>query len=720
MRLIKKLILPALLFFPSQLSGYFSEVKLNNEMHRVDINEDRKIIQLNAENEKVIKLSSVALINHQKRLLEIGLHELDYEIYGMAKSTILKSKDLSSRIKSIGNLFGAGIKFPWQAIALMNSNSKVYALREVIPNRKIAREYLDSLGEIESEDYNKLNDAYNYLKELNQIVSSSSRLIKDTVDASEIKFVITPGEISNLKKDIHYLNGKSIEKLWKTVEERFRQSKDYSKYSKDIKIKKSENLEDYLKRFFFVNEPLKELIAKNYKIPLETTSQYDSKLNSEIDIEIKKSLRKNDGYNLDLMVSIKDYKKEKGFENTFVLNKSKSSVFMFSPPGCETSSSEQSIYSMKALDGKMHGSFEEIFPKGEDKLITAKLNAAEYLVNKALKKIFPGNYTRATNVLGWIMSHIINYENNKKEVQKKSLLERLSEDYSVKEIQLYPSDSQTPAYSISIPVEKQEDPIYVMLNIGIQDWQQKSTGKIEGLIFEIKNDVATEKLEEIVIPPLWIERINSSCKGSPPSNENGYAKFLRSLKNDSPSGLSKIVGDLAEKIIAQNKMEDDNKIGRDKYLWCPSKGVVLKEMNSEILKIRRKNYGWILSEPFVKKKEDGTLDVLTSFSDKLYKNINPKDNVPNKVTNAFLKDVVDEELIDIIKTEKIGNGHCILALLNSGHQYYCYFPTTFDENDYHLEFTGSLNKLNSSLGISPLEKIYLSTRMSFEDGKLKI
>jgi len=166
MRRLKKLILPALLFLPSALSGYSREIKLDNREYDVAVNEDRKIIQVKAEPEKIEKLSSLTLLDHQKSLLEIGLHELDYEILEMAKGTILKSKDLSSRIKSIGDMFGAGISFPWKAIALMNSSSKVYALREVLPKRMAAKRYLDSIGDVESWDQKNLVEAYGNLKKL--------------------------------------------------------------------------------------------------------------------------------------------------------------------------------------------------------------------------------------------------------------------------------------------------------------------------------------------------------------------------------------------------------------------------------------------------------------------------------------------------------------------------------------------------------------------------
>ena len=50
------------------------------------------------------------------------------------------------------------------------------------------------------------------------------------------------------------------------------------------KIKKSEGLEDYLKRFLVINGSPKDLIEKSYPISLETQSQYDSKLNAAVDV----------------------------------------------------------------------------------------------------------------------------------------------------------------------------------------------------------------------------------------------------------------------------------------------------------------------------------------------------------------------------------------------------------------------------------------------------
>ena len=91
-------------------------------------------------------------------------------------------------------------------------------------------------------------------------------------------------------------------------------------------------IEDYIKRFEIINEEPKELLQKKYKVSLKTQSQYDPGVGAEVNFEIKRSLEKNDEHSLDVLISLKDYREKKGFENKNVINPAQTSVLFFLHP----------------------------------------------------------------------------------------------------------------------------------------------------------------------------------------------------------------------------------------------------------------------------------------------------------------------------------------------------------------------------------------------------
>ena len=106
------------LYLPSKSNAYFSSAEINGKSYLVEIDEEKKKIWVNSENNSLLKLAKYALIHHQKEALQFQLNQLDYEIYQMISNSISKSKALSRNIKSLGDLANIKIKLPCQLIIL--------------------------------------------------------------------------------------------------------------------------------------------------------------------------------------------------------------------------------------------------------------------------------------------------------------------------------------------------------------------------------------------------------------------------------------------------------------------------------------------------------------------------------------------------------------------------------------------------------------------------
>ncbi len=716
MRLMRKILLPALLLAPSPASGYGAGVILENKAYSVKVSENRKLIEVRPNDARRKRVSSIAFIKHERRLLELGLNGLNYGIYELGKDSISSSKNLSSRIKTMGDFLNTNVSIPWQTLALMKMDAKILACKEVWPNRAAARSLLNSI-DLES-DPAMLNEYYGKIQDMMQIIDFSSNLIRDVRESTDIRFAITEKEISNLKDEAHYANITWIEGLWDSVKSRysksandvitgrFYQSEQYGNYLKSLsRMRKGESLDKILERYSSAN-PSKILFRNSYPVSLETQSQYDVPLKTSMEVLIERSLERSGEHNLDITLSTKDSGKEKGWADAFVLNKSKNSLFVFYPSDYSIGDSEQGIYSLKsdAKSGEFSGTLEEVFPSGKDRKISMKMEFTEFAFKKAVGLISPNNITRVNNIMDWIAKKILEYNSGKLEKQKGDFMERLSTDYSVKEIPLYPIDSQFSSLSVSLPVGDQEAPIYLMINVGIQDWEQRSTGQLENIIIEIKNDGASEKKEEMIIPPRWLENIGAFC--SRYSDGRNYSA-LRSLPNDAPSFLQGETGRIIDRIV-----------GKESVNYICKKDELIQGINKEVMRIKRKDYGWIISEPFVKIMEDGMISVMTSYPKREYSTLNPSNDIPNNIGGA-LRDVADIDFIRRSSLEKIGSAYCSLNLSTSGHSYDCYLPALFDENSFHVEFLENIGKLKM-INLSPLDNIYVSTKISFEKGKEKI
>lgn len=699
---------------PSAASPYLSNIRLDSKEYVVEVDELRKLIQTKAEDDgKAEKAAMKAFVSHQKSILHLQMNELDYEIWQLASGSISKSKDLSSKIKSLGDLFKVKLEIPWWSLALMKLDAKVLACGEVLPVREDAKNYLDVLEKSEPEkDARKLNEFYNRLKALSYALDSAISLIKDTIESTDPRFIMTSNELSDLKKEIHYANAIKIEEKMKSMKDRFYESKEYRDYSQKKSRKIDiEDIEDVLGRYEIINSLPKPLFDGDYPVLLYTQSQFDSPLKASVKIKVEKSLEKNEDYNLKLSLLLKDYDKRKMWPEAVVFNKSKSSLFIFHPSSCDIGISEQSIYSLRAGENsELQGKLEEVAQLGKDKRITMKLNASKSAFKKALKLLFPGKLMVSSNLSEWISKKIVSSEEKKKEEKKQTLLERLYDDYEPKEIQFYPSNSQASAYFFSIPVENQDSPIYAMLNIGIQDWMQHSTGVLENLVIEIPQEGSAKKYEEeMVIPARWLKRIDA-CSYQIRASEGGYAGFLRSIARDAPSPLQGAFSALAEGVIQQNSL--DSRPSR--VASCQPKENLLKQINSEVLKLRRKDYGWILSEPWIKNLDQGRIDVLTSLSRKEYEVLDSSNSIPNSIITSFGKTISDEEFLKEADVEKLGEIYCNLVLSKDSHSYDCYAPCILDSHP-HVEFVDNLKDYKSML--SQLEGIYFQTKVSFKSNK---
>jgi hypothetical protein len=498
---LKELALASLLFFlPAKIDAdYLGQINLNGKDVVVEKNDsDMKIITDSNENIRE---------KRYRAFLDEKNEDMANEISGLNNSML----DLLGTPYSIGregrgkmNAIFRKQVIPIQAFVYYNANPKLFVLDEGRKIGNIGSKELEK-GEnlLSGMDSNYYALYFSNWCDLINKIKATSRLIEDIKELTDIKFLFTCEEISDIKRDLVSWDIKNLEEMARVKLEVLKEA--HKMGEKQIKVKNTEAYQDYLKKIS--NKRLKnnlEGAIGKYEtkiVPIELLKDIISQISmlSEtklektrmINLEIKlERTRTNPGKcNYRLWTFSKEWKNaQKSIDQYYVL-KFPDSLLIAHPKEVIIGNLVQKSYNVFSEWNDMKGKWLTDFAEDKNNRTIIEDKAKKYLMDETISHLIKGYIIKTKNIAEWLSWKITeNYETQK--VEKREELKKMFEkDYELTEIKICPSDGDITAKYFGFSMTDTNREIYVLERIRVENGflQNRSFGNLESLILAGKS-----------------------------------------------------------------------------------------------------------------------------------------------------------------------------------------------------------------------------------------
>ena len=498
---LKELALASLLFFlPAKIDAdYLGQINLNGKDVVVEKNDsDMKIITDSNENIRE---------KRYRAFLDEKNEDMANEISGLNNSML----DLLGTPYSIGregrgkmNAIFRKQVIPIQAFVYYNANPKLFVLDEGRKIGNIGSKELEK-GEnlLSGMDSNYYALYFSNWCDLINKIKATSRLIEDIKELTDIKFLFTCEEISDIKRDLVSWDIKNLEEMARVKLEVLKEA--HKMGEKQIKVKNTEAYQDYLKKIS--NKRLKnnlEGAIGKYEtkiVPIELLKDIISQISmlSEtklektrmINLEIKlERTRTNPGKcNYRLWTFSKEWKNAKKSIDQYYVLKFPDSLLIAHPKEVIIGNLVQKSYNVFSEWNDMKGKWLTDFAEDKNNRTIIEDKAKKYLMDETISHLIKGYIIKTKNIAEWLSWKITeNYETQK--VEKREELKKMFEkDYELTEIKICPSDGDITAKYFGFSMTDTNREIYVLERIRVENGflQNRSFGNLESLILAGKS-----------------------------------------------------------------------------------------------------------------------------------------------------------------------------------------------------------------------------------------
>jgi len=498
---LKELALASLLFFlPAKIDAdYLGQINLNGKDVVVEKNDsDMKIITNSNENIRE---------KRYRAFLDEKNEDMANEISGLNNSMV----DLLGTPYSIGRegrgkmnaIFRKNV-IPIQAFVYYNANPKLFVLDE---GRKIGNIGCKELEKGEN-ILTRMDSNYYFLYfsnwcDLINKIKATSQLIEDIKELTDIKFLFTCEEISDIKRDLVSWDIKNLEEMARVKLEVLKEA--HKMGEKRIKVKNTKAYQDYLKKISNkrLKNNLEETIGKYETkiVPIELLKDIISQISmlSEtklektgmINLEIKlERTRTNPGKcNYRLWTFSKEWKNAKKSIDQYYVLKFPDSLLIVHPKEVIIGNLVQKSYNVFSEWNDMKGKWLTDFAEDKNNRTIIEDKAKKYLMDETISHLIKGYIVKTKNIAEWLSWKITeNYETQK--VEKREELKKMFEkDYDLTEIKICPSDGDITAKYFGFSMTDTNREIYILERIRVENGflQNRSFGDLESLILAGKS-----------------------------------------------------------------------------------------------------------------------------------------------------------------------------------------------------------------------------------------
>lgn len=487
---LKEIILASALLLPSTLhSDYLAQINMNNK-EVVVAKDDEDMCMIIESSESIKEKKYRAVLEEMKENManeNSGLNNSMLELLGTPYSSGREGRGKMSAI--------FGEKIPIEAFVYYNANPKLFVLNE---GREIGN---ISSKEIEKGDkmlsgmpplYYSLY--FNNWTDFISRIKAASKLTKDIKELTEIKFLFTTDEISDIKNDLKRWNIKDLEQMARVKFEilkqaskagekeiRIKDTNAYKEYLKSISKKPKTNLDNLLEKYETKITPVE--ILKNDISQMTMVSEYNLKEIEKINLEIKleKTRINENKSSYRLWTFSKDWKSEKSGINEYYVLKFPCSLLICHPKDSKIGNLVQKSYNVYSEGNKMNGKWMTDFAEDKNNKIVIKDKARDYAMDTAISNLIKGYIIKTKNISEWIYWKISEDIGQKWENRKNDLIEILGNDYILTEIVICPSDSDITAKYFGFSITETGKDVYIFEKVRVENGllQNRSFGESE-------------------------------------------------------------------------------------------------------------------------------------------------------------------------------------------------------------------------------------------------
>lgn len=544
----------------NQASAFSSQVVFQGRLHRVEVAEDLKMIQVEAKDWfDFYGAAMIAHTDHQKALLEKDIENLNYGIYALAKDSISQSRVLSKDVNKVLEWIDQEEgKIPWWTFVYYGVTPKFIALKEV---GAVKREVSRFLKDYENKGLGKRPETYNEVLYLRSLVKSTRELIEDVRKVTDLSFPLTLEEMSklerNIPKHINYADIERIEKTTKDIVARLEESLKESGISRQHQWRK-----DGASRRKKSATPLIDIVkahmgVKDPPVTFFRESQERSLLDglgkktggTNLELAVKRACQKDRNYTLTLDISTLTLPENDIHERGFI-DAPRTSIFLFYHTKASLAEVSQSATTDQVRSGKVESETMELLRSNQDKI---GIDAIKATYTEVLHTTAKGHVMQLRNILPYIAKKLSGARRARVENARDSVDDGEGlEGYTIVEIPLIPTIHGASSYHVSMPLRNLSiKPAYLFLSVGVKDWGDKARGQLENILIEIPNrDMDPVESEEVIQnKPLQIKEDAQQAAPTPqPLRSYGWGfnfgfPIPRSFKNIG-AGAEKVGRDL--------------------------------------------------------------------------------------------------------------------------------------------------------------------------------
>lgn len=509
---LKELALASLLFF-------FPLKATADYLAQINVNGKEVVVEKNDSDMKMITDSNEDI--HEKKyrtILEEQREEMANELSGLNNGML----DLLGTPYSVGRE-GRGKmsaifrkKIPIYAFVYYNANPKLFVLDEGIKIGNIASKELEKGENIMSGmDSNYYSLYFSSWAKLINKIKAALKLIGETKKMTDMKFLFTYEEISDIKNDLESWDVKDLEqmarvkfdvlkKAHKTGEMKIeiRKTKAYCDYLEKISERPKKNLEDIAGRYETKIVPV-EILKDNISQILmlsETKSEEIERINLEIKLEKTRINSKKCNYRL--WTFSKEWKDAKGGINHYYVLKFPISILIAHPKEVIIDNLVQKSYNVFSEGNDMKGKWLTDFSEDKNNKITIEDKVRKYSMDEVISHLIRGYIVKTRNIaewLSWKISGSMEEQWNEKKEELKNTLER---DYDLTEIIICPPDTDITAKYFGFSMTDTSKDIYVFEKVRVENGflQNRSFGELENLILAGKSSDEYEYSNDLNLP----------------------------------------------------------------------------------------------------------------------------------------------------------------------------------------------------------------------------